>query len=213
MRVLVTGSSGQLGATVAELLSTGHEPVGIDLIPGRWTQRVMSIVDRAAVFEAAREVDAIIHTASLHHPHVATHSRQAFVDTNITGTLNLLEAAVQSSIQRFVYSSTTSLYGEAMVPIGEAVWVTEELVPRYLRYYQDCCRGTVSKHCPQHRYVHTLPAHRALFRPYSSIAGTLPPLPGRGCARCRHRARSSANHARHSVRHHEYLRPFPFSQK
>src|SRR5689334_19850826 len=96
MRILVTGSSGHLGAAVAELVSTNHEPLGIDLVPGRWTRRLMSVTDRAAVFAVVREVDAIIHTASLHQPHVATHSRQAFVDTNITGTLNLLEAAAQS---------------------------------------------------------------------------------------------------------------------
>ncbi len=130
MRALVTGSSGHLGAAIAEQLSRSHEPIGIDLVPGKWTKRVMSIVDRAAVFQIVREVDAILHTASLHQPHVATHSRQVFVDTNITGTLNLLEAAIQSGVQRFVYSSTTSLYGEAMVPNEEAVWVTEELVPR-----------------------------------------------------------------------------------
>ena len=102
MRVLVTGSSGQLGATVAEQISADHELVGIDLVPGRWTQHVMSITDRTAVFEVVREVDAIIHTASLHQPHVATHPRQAFVDTNITGTLNLLEAAAQNGVQRCV---------------------------------------------------------------------------------------------------------------
>ena len=167
---------------MAELLSTGHEPVGIDLIPGRWTQRVMSIVDRAAVFEAAREVDAIIHTASLHHPHVATHSRQAFVDTNITGTLNLLEAAVQSSIQRFVYSSTTSLYDEAMVPIGEAVWVTEELVPRPRDIYditkiaaEELCRNIalntgMSTLCLRigRFFAHT-PRLQALYRLYRGV--------------------------------------------
>ena len=40
-----------------------------------------------------RGVDAVLHAATLHKPHVATHSRQDFVDTNITGTLNLLEEA------------------------------------------------------------------------------------------------------------------------
>ena len=146
MRVLVTGSSGQLGATVAEQISADHELVGIDLVPGRWTRHVMSITERPAVFEVVREADAIIHTASLHQPHVATHSRQAFVDTNITGTLNLLEAAAQNGIQRFVYSSTTSLYGEAMVSTEEAVWVKEELVPRPRDIY-DITKITAEELC------------------------------------------------------------------
>ena len=82
MRVLVTGSSGQLGATIAEQLSAGHEPVSIDLVAGKWTQHVMSITDRAAVFQVVGGIDAIIHTASLHHPHLTTHSRQAFAERN-----------------------------------------------------------------------------------------------------------------------------------
>jgi UDP-glucose 4-epimerase len=131
MRILVTGSSGQLGATIAEQLSHAHEPLGIDIVPGKWTQQVMSTTDRTAIFQVVKMVDAIIHTASLHHPHLETHARQAFIDTNISGTLNLLEAAIDAkTIRRFVYTSTTSVYGRAMVPAHEAVWVTEELPPQ-----------------------------------------------------------------------------------
>ncbi|NIP22337.1 MAG: NAD(P)-dependent oxidoreductase, partial [Phycisphaerae bacterium] len=52
--------------------------------------------------------DAVIHTATLHKPHVGTHSRQEFVDTNISGTLNLLEEASASGCKAFIYTSTTS---------------------------------------------------------------------------------------------------------
>ena len=45
-------------------------------------------------------VQAVFHTATLHKPHVATHSRQDFVATNITGTLNLLEEAVAAGVGR-----------------------------------------------------------------------------------------------------------------
>lgn len=182
MRVLVTGSSGQLGAAIAERLSTGHEPFGIDLVPGRWTQCVMSITDRPAVLQVVRGVDAIIHTASLHHPHLATYSRQAFVDTNITGTLHLLEAAVQSGIQRFVYSSTTSLYGEAMMPTHEAVWVTEKLVPQPRDIYditkiaaEELCRtialsAGMSTLCLRvSRFFAQAPELQALYRLYRGV--------------------------------------------
>jgi UDP-glucose 4-epimerase len=130
MRILITGSSGQLGATIAQQLSVEHEPVGIDRVPGKWTQHVVNINEREKLFYLTKGMDAIIHIASLHHPQLATHSQQSFIETNVTGTLNLLEAGVQAGVQRFVYTSTTSLYGHAMVASNRAVWVTEGLQPR-----------------------------------------------------------------------------------
>jgi len=72
-----------------------------------------------------------LHTATLHKPHVVSHSRQSFVDTNITGTLNLLEEAVSAGVRRFIFTSTTSAFGHALTPAaGEpAVWLTEDVVP------------------------------------------------------------------------------------
>ena len=49
-------------------------------------------------------IDVIIHAATLHKPHVATHSRQAFVDTNVSGTLAVLEAAVAQGATGVVLS-------------------------------------------------------------------------------------------------------------
>ena len=69
-----------------------------------------SIADRAVVDACMRGVDAVLHAATLHKPHVATHSRQDFVDTNVTGTLNLLEAAVAQRVRAFVFTSTTSTF-------------------------------------------------------------------------------------------------------
>ena len=57
---------------------------------------VASVTDRAAVRAALEGAGAVLHPATLHKPHVGTHSRQAFVDTNVTGTLTLLEEAVAS---------------------------------------------------------------------------------------------------------------------
>jgi UDP-glucose 4-epimerase len=76
-------------------------------------------------------IDAVIHTATLHKPHVATHSRQAFVDTNITGTLNLLEEAADQGVKAFVFTSTTSTFGAALTPPpGQpAAWITEDVAP------------------------------------------------------------------------------------
>ena len=76
-------------------------------------------------------VGAVIHTATLHKPHVATHSRQDFVDTNITGTLNLLEEAVRAGVDGFLFTSTTSTFGDALQPpeTEPAAWITESVVP------------------------------------------------------------------------------------
>jgi len=73
----------------------------------------------------------VVHAATLHKPHVATHSRQQFVDTNITGTLTLLEAAVRARVRCFVFTSTTSAFGDALTPPAgaPAAWITEDVAP------------------------------------------------------------------------------------
>jgi UDP-glucose 4-epimerase len=130
MRILLTGSSGQLGREIARQLSAQHEVIGLDRIPGPWTSRLDSVTDRATILALMPDIDAIIHTASLHARHLNEASKQDFIDTNISGTLNLLEAAVQAKVRRFVYTSTTSVYGAALVPTDRAVWVTEDLTPQ-----------------------------------------------------------------------------------
>ena len=113
------------------LREAGRDVLGIDLKPSPLTDRVGSIGDRAFVRECMADVDQVIHTATLHKPHVATHAYQDFVDTNITGTLNLLEEAASHKVGAFVFTSTTSVFGSALVPpAGEpAAWITEEVVP------------------------------------------------------------------------------------
>lgn len=130
MKVLVTGSSGHLGeALVASLRNTGVDTVGMDLAESEFTDIVGSVSDRATVAAAMDGVDSVIHTATLHKPHIVTHSKQSFIDTNVTGTLALLEHAVRTRIRSFVFTSSTSAIGHALSPVdgGPAVWVTEEL--------------------------------------------------------------------------------------
>jgi UDP-glucose 4-epimerase len=132
MRILVTGSSGHLGeALMRTLPALGHDAVGIDVVPSPFTHVTGSIVDRARVDDCMRGIEVVLHTATLHKPHVATHTRQAFVDTNVTGTLNLLEAAVANGVRAFVCTSTTSTYGDALTPPrgAPAAWITEDVVP------------------------------------------------------------------------------------
>ena len=132
MRVLVTGSSGHLGeALVRTLQHAGHEAVGIDVRAGAFTTHVGSIVDRAFVSRCLSGVEKVFHAATLHKPHVATHSRQQFIDTNLTGTLNLLEESVSAKVRAFIFTSTTSVFGDALIPpVGApAAWVTEDVTP------------------------------------------------------------------------------------
>jgi len=129
---MITGSAGHLGeALVRTLESTEHQAIGVDIKTTPFTARAGSIVDRGFVKECMRGMDTVIHAATLHKPHVATHSRQDFVDTNITGTLNLLEEAVAAGVTSFIYTSTTSAFGRALLPANgaPAAWITEEITP------------------------------------------------------------------------------------
>jgi UDP-glucose 4-epimerase len=132
MIVLVTGSAGHLGEALMRTLPlAGYLPIGLDIKPSPFTQRIGSIIDRDFLRTCMHDVAAVIHTATLHKPHVATHHRQDFIDTNITGTLNLLEEAVAAGVGVFIFTSTTSVFGRALTPStgAPAAWITEDVVP------------------------------------------------------------------------------------
>src|SRR5262245_57553102 len=100
MRVLVTGSAGHLGeALMRTFRASRTDAIGLDIKPTPYTDRVGSIVDRAFVKECLQGIDVVLHTATLHKPHIATHVRQDFIDTNLAGTLNLLEESLLSRIK------------------------------------------------------------------------------------------------------------------
>ncbi|WP_375285295.1 NAD-dependent epimerase/dehydratase family protein [Marinicauda pacifica] len=138
MKVLVTGSSGHLGEALMRTLPlAGHEPVGLDARPGAFTRHTGSICDVNLVRSTIRGADAVIHTATLHKPHVATHSWADFVDTNITGTRILLQAAVEAGVGAFLFTSTTSAFGRALRPPAgaPAAWIDEEVSGRVKNIY------------------------------------------------------------------------------
>lgn len=128
-RILVTGSSGRVGSAIAAGFSADHEIRGLDRVPGRYTTHRGSVEDAALVREAMNGVRLVVHTASLHAPHVGHETEARFRAVNVVGTEVLLDAALAAGVARFVYTSSTSVYGHAMEPADAAVWVTEALPP------------------------------------------------------------------------------------
>ncbi|KAK0388142.1 hypothetical protein NLU13_4387 [Sarocladium strictum] len=140
--VLVTGSSGHLGAALMlSLPSLGFNPLGIDILPSDSTTRVGSISDRAFVHSVlvGSHIKHILHAATLHKPHVGSHTKEQFIETNITGTLVLLEEAAKlgKQIQSFIFFSTTSTFGNALSPKpgSPAVWIDETVTPQPKNIY------------------------------------------------------------------------------
>jgi dTDP-glucose 4,6-dehydratase len=135
---LVTGADGFIGSHLTEALVRGghntrafvlynsfnswgwldHAPKDIrdnlDIFVG-------DIRDPHGVKEAMKGCDAVLHLAALIAIPYSYHSPDTYVDTNIKGTLNVLQAAREMGVQRVIHTSTSEVYGTArVVPITEA---------------------------------------------------------------------------------------------
>jgi nucleoside-diphosphate-sugar epimerase len=131
-KVLVTGSAGHLGDALTRVLrDRGYQVTGLDLLDSPGTDVIGSITDRALVRSCLAGASAVLHTATLHKPHVASHGQQDFVDTNVTGTLTLAEEAAAAGVGSFVFTSSTSAFGRALTPAAgqPAAWITEDVAP------------------------------------------------------------------------------------
>lgn len=108
------------------------ETIGMDVLPGPTTDVVASVTDTEALKACLEPGTVVFHTAALHKPSVATHSKTAFVSTNVQGTLNILEASAAANARGVVFTSTTSAFGMALRPDADvpAVWIDERWVLR-----------------------------------------------------------------------------------
>lgn len=137
MRVLVTGGAGYIGSVVVEeLVASGDEVLVLDdlsaghlgaLAPGVTLIRA-DIRDRAAVLTAltAHPVDAVVHMAALSSVGESVRTPGAYFETNLSGTLSVLDAMVATGVRHFVFSSSASVYGE---PVRQPVSETDPTAP------------------------------------------------------------------------------------
>jgi len=129
MRILVTGAAGLIGSAVATRLAEEHDVIGLDLNAGMHVRIVGDCGDVAVWRQRVGKVDAVVHVAALHAPHVGKRSGAEFRRANVEATSRLLDFAIGAGAGQFVLTSTTSLYGRALEPDGSAMWIDETVEP------------------------------------------------------------------------------------
>jgi NAD dependent epimerase/dehydratase len=138
MKVLITGADGFIGSHLTEaLVRQGYEVRAFALynsfnswgwldhcaadLKGKFEVFSGDIRDPHGVREAMKGCDAVLHLAALIAIPYSYHSPDTYVDTNIKGTLNVLQAARELCVKRIIHTSTSEVYGTArFVPITES---------------------------------------------------------------------------------------------
>jgi len=156
MNILVTGCAGFIGWKVTELLlHEGHSVIGVDSVNDAYDARLkewrlaklqghpnfsfhrLNITDRKAVSELFNsqfaignsKFDGVINLAARAGVRQSVKDPWIYYETNVTGTLNLLELCRESGIRKLVLASTSSIYGEGERPFREEVAADRPLSP------------------------------------------------------------------------------------
>ena len=155
-KILVTGADGFIGSHLVEhLVRQGHDVRAFVLynsfnswgwldscapdVVGKFEVFAGDIRDPHGVRAAMQDCDVVLHLAALIGIPYSYHSPDTYVDTNIKGTLNVLQAGRDLGVEQIIHTSTSEVYGSAQfVPITEAA-STRGTVP--ILRQQDWCRS------------------------------------------------------------------------
>ena len=149
MRILVTGGAGFIGSHLVEkLLADGHNVAILDDFndfydPQIKRANISSVEKKVAVHDVdlrdgdgvaalfgKEKFDVIMHLAARAGVRPSIQQPKLYYDTNVAGTLHLLEGARTSGVERFIFASSSSVYGAAKrVPFSEEEHLTQTLSP------------------------------------------------------------------------------------
>src|SRR5262245_10131540 len=149
MRILVTGGAGFIGSHLVEkLLAADHEVVILDDFNDFYDPQIKQANiagfakdvpvchvdlrdnDSVRTVFGREKVDAIVHLAARAGVRPSIQHPRLYYDTNVIGTLHLLEAARVTGIERFIFASSSSVYGASKtVPFSEEQHLTQTLSP------------------------------------------------------------------------------------
>lgn len=129
MRIVLTGSSGRVGRAIFSALAGKHQVVGIDRTPFSTTHIVGDFAVERLLRVALTGADAVIHAAALHAPHVGFVPDEEFQRINVEGTRLIAKLAAAEGVRRLVFTSSTALYGQAVVA-GSCTWIDESTQPQ-----------------------------------------------------------------------------------
>ncbi len=171
-RYLVTGAAGFIASRVSQLLmDDGHSVVGVDNMNDAYDPRMkdyrlarlvkqgnfdfvkMDIADKDAAFKLIDKgpFDAVINLAARAGVRQSVENPWVYVDTNVTGTLNMLETAIRSGTKKFILASTSSIYGNnPPIPTPETASSDHPLQP-----YSATKKGAEAL-CHSYHYLHNL---------------------------------------------------------
>lgn len=131
LKIFITGGNGVLaGALANELDNYGHTVTLLDIQPNLekdFHSVVADIRNTSDLFKVMKGHDAVVHTAALHGIHKGIYNDHDFLDVNVLGTYNVLHTAYQLGIKKFIFASSTSVYGASRSNIkGKTKYINED---------------------------------------------------------------------------------------